>query len=284
MNQIGELRRIQRRQFILRWVCFSLSLWACFLVSAESENVLIPYAPLRILHDSQFTPDFGVVGGSGTPDDPYVISGHEIDATDTSYGIYIEGTTKSFRIENCSIVGATAAAIKLVGVHDAAVSDCRVESSGLGIELREVERSSVHHNFIRSSEYFAICLAASCNNTISTNTMLDGSMGFRLVENSTNNTISDNVVKCLMPIRIDLGCGGNSIYRNDFYRGSFDCGRSDAYNRWQNKTEEGNYWECYFGEDSDQDGVGDVPHRIPGESYEQDLYPAMSPFYPDGIQ
>ncbi|HDJ25985.1 MAG TPA: hypothetical protein ENF34_01550, partial [Candidatus Bathyarchaeota archaeon] len=62
--------------------------------------------PIEIYGDEDFTSENGVVGGSGTPDDPYIIEGWEISA-DEQTGIFITETTKYFIIRNCHIYSTT---------------------------------------------------------------------------------------------------------------------------------------------------------------------------------
>ncbi|MCK4845714.1 MAG: right-handed parallel beta-helix repeat-containing protein, partial [Candidatus Heimdallarchaeota archaeon] len=56
----------------------------------------VTHEPLIIVQDS----DFEVFPGSGTIEDPYIIEGYNFTNTGF-YGIYIEGTTKSFIVRNC---------------------------------------------------------------------------------------------------------------------------------------------------------------------------------------
>lgn len=216
-------------------VALTLSPYA--VSAAGNDEALTPHAPITILNDSQFASEFGVVAGSGTSADPYIIRGHEIDATDVPYGIHIEGTTKRFRIEGCTIVKATSIGIKLADVHDAVIDGCTISSSGSGIRLDNVQHSVVQNNRIPSCEHVALTLTASSHNSVTRNT-IDGGMGIYLGDKSTNNTVSDNIIRCSQPISIQSQCGGNSIYRNDFYKGR---GRSADYNRWENVAGEGNY-------------------------------------------
>lgn len=289
MNRSGRLRRIQTSRFVLYCLFLALTLSTCVLSAAEEGVMLIPHAPITILDDSQFTPEFGVTEGSGTPTDPYIIRGYEIDTTeqdypadrgDFLYGIHIEGTTKSFRIEHCTVAGASSTGIKLVDVQDAVIEDCTIILSEFGIGLNNVQHSTVQHNWIQSCGYISIFLSASNQNSISNNTMTDGGMGIYLSDESMNNTISDNVISCAPVISIQTQCGGNAIYRNDFYKG---WGRSNDYNRWESMDREGNYWQTYSGVDRDHDGIGDTPYRLLGETYEHDFRPAMSPFHPDRL-
>ena len=93
-----------------------------------------PHSPITIMSDSQFTPENGVVGGTGTEDDPYIIANLEIDATGSPYGIGVFGTTAYFRIENCSITGGTMAAINIwYAEHFLGVRNCVIQESHIGI-------------------------------------------------------------------------------------------------------------------------------------------------------
>jgi parallel beta-helix repeat protein len=63
-------------------------------------------SPILILGDSDFTPENGVTGGNGTPGDPYVIEGWDIDAF-TGNGIEIRNTAAPFIIRDVTIHGGT---------------------------------------------------------------------------------------------------------------------------------------------------------------------------------
>lgn len=58
-----------------------------------------PHAPIKIEGNEEFTPENGVVAGSGTADDPYVISGWDIFARQGQDGIIIRSVTAHFVVE-----------------------------------------------------------------------------------------------------------------------------------------------------------------------------------------
>jgi len=89
-----------------------------------------PHAPIHIVGDANFTSANGVVGGSGTPDDPYIIEGWEIDAEGGEYCIRIENTNAYFIIRNCRVYNA---------------SD---PFGGSGIELICVQNGCIENNII----------------------------------------------------------------------------------------------------------------------------------------
>jgi len=59
--------------------------------------------PIYIVGDDAFTESNGVVSGSGTKDDPYIINGWEICASSHKDGIFIANTTAYVVIEYCHI-------------------------------------------------------------------------------------------------------------------------------------------------------------------------------------
>ncbi|HEX32239.1 MAG TPA: hypothetical protein ENF88_00935, partial [Candidatus Acetothermia bacterium] len=95
--------------------------------------------PILILGNSDFTVDNGVVSGSGTADDPYLITGWEIDVPqNTKYGVKIENTSAHFVLRAVVIRGASAAdgaAIQLGFVSGGKVEKCLISGSRNGIEI-----------------------------------------------------------------------------------------------------------------------------------------------------
>ena len=95
--------------------------------------------PILILGNSDFTVDNGVVGGTGTSDDPYIITGWEINVPQTAkYAIKIENTSANFVLRGVIIRGAMAAdgaAIHLGFVSGGRLESCLISDSRNGIEI-----------------------------------------------------------------------------------------------------------------------------------------------------
>ena len=80
------------------------------VVSGEPHNETPAHEPIVIIGDGNFTEENGVIGGSGTKDDPYIIANWVIKANGTTpymgtAGIFIANTTKYFVIRNVTIFG-----------------------------------------------------------------------------------------------------------------------------------------------------------------------------------
>ncbi len=111
--------------------------------------------PILIRSDLDFTQENGVIAGSGTAADPYIIAGWTIVGSgDVPYGIYVENTTKPFVIRGCMVTGIQdpkGAAIVLVQVKDGVVEDCVVRDSVNGLLIQASQDLTVRDNFLSVS-------------------------------------------------------------------------------------------------------------------------------------
>ncbi len=165
------------------------------------------HAPIKIEGDANFTPENGVTGGNGTPNDPYIISGLEIDAQDGNNAIYIGNTTAYFIIENCTLSNASYHSIETSGgaigfynvrngmvrnvsAHDTYEGVIAYRSSNdvftalklwnlsMGIDLEESDHISISNITIENGD--GIELDDSSWNTIKNVTSFEGSRGVSL--------------------------------------------------------------------------------------------------------
>jgi hypothetical protein len=124
-----------------------------------------------------FTVENGVVAGTGTSDDPYLIVGWSIDATEVPFGINVEGTTKAFTIEACRVFGASSTAINLVDVKRASVIDCQMESSFYGLVLEKAQHARISTNTFSENAYAALFLLNTTDSDICDNIFHSGGTG-----------------------------------------------------------------------------------------------------------
>ncbi|HNR24868.1 MAG TPA: NosD domain-containing protein [Candidatus Bipolaricaulis anaerobius] len=117
------------------------------VVGAAAER-----GPIAILSDADFTADNGVIGGAGTPADPYLIVGGQIRVPDGElYGIRVEDTTAAFVIRGCLVSGAMdsrGAAIYLADVTGGTIEDCSVSDSINGIRIQTSRDIAVRDTFL----------------------------------------------------------------------------------------------------------------------------------------
>ncbi len=95
-----------------------------------------PRGPIYIYGDDQFIWENGVIRGSGTVEDPFVIEGWIIDTRGYDYGIYIDGTRAHFVIRNCQIrFPMERAGIMLSNVRNGRIENSAVYGGRIGVQL-----------------------------------------------------------------------------------------------------------------------------------------------------
>jgi len=126
-------------------------------VSLVQASAYQPHSPITIIGNKDFTSANGVTGGTGTPSDPYIIQGWDINASGIgccnaygNAGIDIQQTNASFIVRN-------------VYVHQGLPVD-------EGISLRLVSNGLVE-NTVTSKDYFGIVVSSSTNVTVTGNTV-----------------------------------------------------------------------------------------------------------------
>ncbi len=119
---------------------------------AFAAGVAAERGPIAILSDADFTADNGVIGGAGTPGDPYLIVGWEIRVPSGSlYGIRIENTTVPFVVRGCVVSGALdsrGAAIYLADTRGGTVEDCTVVDSINGLRIETSTDITIRDNYL----------------------------------------------------------------------------------------------------------------------------------------
>ena len=197
--------------------------------------------PIKILGDSDFTTENGVVAGSGTAEEPYIIAGWEIEpVSDDSYGVQIENVTKTFvlrglvirnaleadgaairigfasggRLEQCTVAGAVVG-IEIVSSTDIELVGCVIDTGGIGLRVLG-ERAEEYRHVIDSTNLInglpIIYIYGADGATI------EGEAASHItVAGSRNVTISENEVVdgdgILLAFVTDSTVVGNAVYR-----------------------------------------------------------------------
>ncbi|UCF09553.1 MAG: right-handed parallel beta-helix repeat-containing protein [Candidatus Bipolaricaulota bacterium] len=229
-------------------------------------------SPIAIASDYEFTAENGVLCGSGTASDPYIIDGGTIDAGYAEYGIRIERTTRHVVIRNLTISGASKAAIFLSYVKNVTLEACTFVGNWVGVTMNFTTDVSVSGcEFASNTDgihgYF------SRDNRISSCTFENNDTGLWL-DACHENVIVDNALsRNHMGIYLDLGSEGNKLYRNAFVDNLHNA-HSVTDNLWDCDGV-GNYWFDYVGIDANEDGIGDAPYIIRSEG-DQDNFPLLT--------
>ncbi|MEM4292604.1 MAG: right-handed parallel beta-helix repeat-containing protein [Thermoplasmata archaeon] len=161
------------------------------------------HTPIHINGNSEFTAANGVVSGSGTESDPYIIEGWEINANGGSYGIWIENTTAYFVIRNCNVYGAT---------------DWWNLPGGAGIALNNVTHGTLDSNKCNNSRYGIYLYGGSQYNNITNNNAFGNSVDGIYLKYSTNNNITNNNASGNSWTGISLEYSRNNALSNNILR------------------------------------------------------------------
>jgi parallel beta-helix repeat protein len=155
---------------------------------------LSSHAPIYIVGNDNFPTANGVVAGSGTIGNPYIIENWEIDAS-TAHGIWIRNTTVYFIIRNCYVSGN----YSKDGIHFDNVTNGKIDNYISRQDNRAIYLWTSENNFIENNtcenNYDGIYLYVSGNNFIKNNTCENNYDGIYLYIGSDKNRIENNIVK-----------------------------------------------------------------------------------------
>lgn len=278
-------RAVRRSLFGLILVVAALSVPPAFPPRAGAN---LAHAPIIIAGNGDFTAANGVVGGTGSASDPYVIEGWEINvsAAPAGVGIAIRDTDASFVIRGVRVQDESS--MLGIGAEFRNVTNGRVEDSrfvalleGLVLNSSSVQ---LHGNNV-SGWYQAVSLEASRNVTMDGNVAAGGEHAV-FVEGSENVTIAGNELEGgLWTVVLGASTGVRVLHNNIRYEALHAAMDYDA-NAWDDGYPSGgNHWYGHQGVDlcsgpnqdvcPDPDGIDDAPFNITGG---QDSYPLMDPY------
>jgi parallel beta-helix repeat protein len=180
-----------------------------------------PHATIKIEGDSDFTFANGVVGGSGTRSDPYIIEGWNISAY-SSTGIYIGNTTAYFIVRDCFVHDGMVSygGIVFNGVQNGLLTNNTCLWCLVGITLSTSDSNTVSDNICDFNYGIGIVVAYSSINNLITNNDCSGNIqsGIALLSECDGNVISGN--NCSSSLLLDgidivMDCDDNVIYGNN---------------------------------------------------------------------
>jgi len=154
----------------LKWTVVALVLmYLLAFVPPSKAAALTERHPIHITSNSEFTAANGVVGGSGTQDDPYIIEGWKFTEVyyDSDYGIWLENTDAYVVIKNCFVCFAGAdTSMRLEHVANVAIENVTlVGGEKQALYVHDSRNITVYKSEMRCAGGPAVELA-NVNNTM----------------------------------------------------------------------------------------------------------------------
>ena len=146
--------------------------------------------PILITSDTEFTAENGVVAGSGTANDPYIIAGWEISIIEGN-GIFITGTTAHFVISECHINGTAnppgvVICVGFNGVSNGTVKQCTFNATRCAVSIVSCSDCVIQENDILGCNGWAMAIEYSSRVNVINNYFLsaNGILGLFWLESS----------------------------------------------------------------------------------------------------
>ena len=177
-------------------VAVAVALAAAFIWVAPPEARASSWTsrgPIAISTNTGFTLANGVTGGSGTPQDPYIISGWEISDTGPD-NIYLQDTDAHVVLRHLYVHADTPITngIVLLNVSNGVLEDVRASESRYGLSA-SASNLVVRNSTFDSNAYDGIAITSSIRVQIENNTVAANRHGLQIV-GATDVTISRNTV------------------------------------------------------------------------------------------
>jgi parallel beta-helix repeat protein len=175
------------------------------------------HSPISIIGNGGFTNASGVVWGSGTISDPYVIADWEISPSVLD-GILIQDTDVHFVVRTCYVHDGASGGISLTNCVNGTLTDNRCLNGNTGIVLDSSSSNTLVNNDCSANYGDGIYLWSSSNNNalVNNNCGSNSYDGIGLQSSSSNrldgNNCSSNTVA---GIELFSSSGNNTLTKND---------------------------------------------------------------------
>ena len=151
-----------------------------------------------------------------------------------------------------------------------------INNDGYGIYCSRCYNNSITKNIVIDNARDGITLEDSENNRISNNTIHGNGIlhycGISLYDSHYNLFYNNKIANNFWGILLNSECSNNRFYKNWFLENVIHATDNGINNTW-NSQSIGNFWDNYTGKDTNDDGIGDIPYKIPGTAGSQDNYP-----------
>ncbi|TET90893.1 MAG: DUF1416 domain-containing protein [Methanomassiliicoccales archaeon] len=189
----------------------------------EQVSAYIPHDPISINGNADFTPANGVTGGSGTPSDPYIIEGWDIEGRiGPFYCIRIYNTDAPFILRNvyAHFVDIDFGCVSISNVSNAVIENTEIVSPGWGLGIGDSHNITIKNSTVSGAWIHDVDIAYSTNITIVNSRIGPNRLGSLISWGCSNVTIKDNIfpggrVGIELYDETNVEITGNTIASND---------------------------------------------------------------------
>jgi len=142
--------------------------------------------------------------------------------------------------------------IILINCSYSTISNVNVSRASTGITLYYCDNNTINRVNATFNVLYGLELYMSSKNNITENLFVNNSEYGIIIANYQSQE--------------------NQIFANFFINNTFNAEDNGLNNFWNNATI-GNYWDDYIGCDSDNDGIGETPYNVPGNTEAKDYKP-----------
>jgi len=195
-------------------------------------------------------------------------------------GIYLYYKCNDNFIQNNTAVNNFNGGIKIeYKCNNNTILGNNVSDSESGIYLlNDCNHNTAKNNIMQKNEC-GIFFEDNCKwNNITSNHIIDNSIGIKLIDAVRENNFWSNYIINNTRYGVNIqqspgACLDNLFYINVFNNPSGINAKDNGWeNQWNNSVI-GNWWHDYYGEDANNDGIGDTPYLLPSDYGAQDNYP-----------
>jgi parallel beta-helix repeat protein len=183
-------------------------------------------------------------------------------------------------IKNCNITGLYHG-IKLYSKSkNNTIINCIISNNNVGIDASASVNNTITDNYIHDNTNQGVYFyTGSDDNIFSKNIFIDNNQALRIKGSRYNQVYNNHFLKNSYGAYLCCAAKSNRVFNNTFIQNINGNAHEDKslWNIWIAEfSNHGNYWDDYYGEDEDGDGIGDS-HYIISESDKLDFYPLMNP-------
>jgi parallel beta-helix repeat protein len=200
------------------------------------------------------------------------------------HGIYCYHSSSNTIYKNQIVDNNDSAGVILLNSSKNKIRNNQIINNFNGVQIDRSSYNNISKNNITENQR-GILVYYSSHNTISKNLIENNNYGIRLLYSSSvhgytsYNNIFENTVEKNKYVGLETdNASDNLIFHNNFINNQETNARDSSKNTWDDGYPSGgNYWDDYYGEDNDGDGIGDIPYNITGGN-NKDRYPLIDPY------